>query len=145
MSRQGAASLVLSALSARCWRMGLIFIAVDPENKRLMALGFKDKRLVALNIQSRLFLQALKAGHLAMRVTRPLVLNHGVLKTFLLAMASSFAFQFLIATCLLWALLFRFLFMPMELLRLFPSCCWVRLELKVLVPFYSFCNWFSSL
>ena len=139
------AFLVLSALSARCWGMGLIFIAVDPENKRLMALGFKDKRLVALNTQSRLFLQALNAGHLAMRVTRALILNSGVLTTFLLAMASSSAFQFFISTCLLWAPLSRFLFIPPELLRLFPCCCWVRLGLKVLVPFCFFCNWFSSL
>lgn len=36
------ASLVLSVLSARCCGMGLISIAVDPENKRLMSLGFKD-------------------------------------------------------------------------------------------------------
>lgn len=82
------ASLVLSALIARCWGMGLIFIAVDPDNKRQMELGFKDKRLITLNAQSRLVLHSLNADHLAMRVTRLLFLNLGVLRTFLPTMAS---------------------------------------------------------
>lgn len=69
--------------------MGLIIIAVDPDNKRQMALDFKDKRLIALNPQSRLPLQALNAGHLAMTIPRPLVLNPGVLRNVLLTMASS--------------------------------------------------------
>lgn len=85
------ASLVLSALIARCWGMGLIFITVDPDNKRQMALGFKDKRLIAINAQSRLLLQALNAGHLAMRVTRLLFLNPGVLRTLPTMASSSFS------------------------------------------------------
>lgn len=74
-SGQAAASLLFAALSARHYRMGLLF--TDPENRRVMAPGFKDQRLIALNAQSRLFLWALSAGFPSMRVTRPLVLKPG--------------------------------------------------------------------